>query len=385
MMRILIIHTVYKIKGGEDSVVMNEAELLREEGNAVELLIFSNKGGTALKVLQMPFNISSYYKTLQKIREFKPDIIHVHNLHFAASPAVLYAAKKSSVPVVMTLHNYRLLCPSGTLFFKEKLFTRSLNQLFPADAVKRGVYQNSKLITFWLAFSGMLHQLAGTWNIPGKYVVLGDNARALFAGSKLKDIASRMVIKPNFCFPGEPHRDTKDGYYMYVGRLSAEKGINVLLNAFGKTAAKLKIAGGGPMEAQIETTAAQFPNIELLGAKTPEETRMLISGAKALIFPSIWFETFGMVIIEAFSCGTPVIASAIGEAKHLVIDGANGLLFEPGDENDLLAKLQRFEALDDQALSDLSKGALKAYLDNYTPAENLKRLHHVYDSALSSA
>lgn len=383
-MRILIIHTVYKIRGGEDSVVYNEAALLRSDGHEVEMLVFSNNGGTALKVLQLPFNLSSYHKTLQKVREFKPDVIHVHNLHFGGSPSVLYAAKKENVPVVMTLHNYRLLCPSATLFFRDKLFTNSLDQLFPIDAVRKGVYQNSKLITFWLAISGMLHHLAGTWNIPQKYIVLGDNARSLFADSKLKQLTSRMLIKPNFCYQGDARHNAKEEYYLYIGRLSPEKGINILLSAFSKAGTQLKIAGGGPMEMQIQEMAARYPNIQFLGSKNPDEIRALISGAKALIFPSVWFETFGMVIIEAFSCGTPVIASAIGEAKHIVMDGVNGLLFEPGDTDDLLAKLQHFEAMDNEALMSMSKGALKTYQDNYTPEQNLKKLRHVYDAALSN-
>jgi glycosyltransferase involved in cell wall biosynthesis len=384
-MRILIVHTVYKIKGGEDSVVYNEAELLRSAGHEVDLLLFSNNGNTALKVMQMPFNVSSYKKTLRKIKEFQPDVIHVHNLHFAGSPAVLYAAKKCKVRVVMTLHNYRLLCPSGTLFFKEKLFTNSVNQVFPADAVRKGVYQNSKLITFWVALSGMMHQLAGTWNIPEKYVVLGDNAKMLFEDSKLKQLTNRMLIKPNFCYPGNIQQEAKAGYYVYAGRLSAEKGINVLLEAFSKTGAKLKIAGSGPMEDRIKEAAMQHPNIQLMGSLPPNDVQKLIAEAKALIFPSIWHETFGMVIIEAFASGTPVIASAIGEAKNLVVDGVNGLQFKPGDHADLLAKLYYFEAMDSDSLTKLSENALKTYQENYTPEENIKKLHHIYDAASSHA
>jgi glycosyltransferase involved in cell wall biosynthesis len=384
-MRILIVHTLYKVKGGEDSVVYNEAELLRSAGHEVSLLIFSNSKNTLLKVLQMPFNLSSYREALQKINQFKPDIIHVHNLHFAGSPAVLYAAKKSRVPVVMTLHNYRLLCPSGTLFFREELFDKSVNQLFPVDAIKKGVYQNSRLITFWLAFSGMLHQLAGTWDIPSKYLVLGENTQELFADSKLQKITDRMLVKPNFCFGGTLHQCAEDGYYVYVGRLSAEKGINTLLGVFSNTGRRLKIAGSGPMEAKVKEAAARNSNIEFCGSQSPDETRKLIGGAKALIFPSIWLETFGMVIIEAFSCGVPVIASAIGEARHLITDAVNGFLFVPGYEKDLLTKLEYFEALDKEALMRLSQGALKTYQDKYTPEINLKELHYVYNAALSCA
>jgi glycosyltransferase involved in cell wall biosynthesis len=384
-MRVLIIHTTYKVKGGEDSVVYNEAELLASAGHEVDLLIFSNSGKTALKVAQLAFNLSSYQKTLRKVHEFKPDIIHVHNLHFAGSPSVLYAARKAKVPVVMTLHNYRLLCPSATLFFKGKLFTSSVNRIFALEAIKKGVYQDSKMITFWLALSGALHHLAGTWRIPEKYVVLGDNEKDIFQHSKLKQLADRMLVKPNFCYPYEQGKESKEDYYLYVGRLSAEKGINILLEAFKNMNVRLKIAGSGPMEAEVSAAATIYPNIDFLGLNGPDEIRKIIAGAKALIFTSVWFETFGMVIIEAFSCGVPVIASAIGEAQYLVKDGVDGLLFRSGDSADLINKIRYFETLDKDSQSKLGQNALKHYTENFTPKENLDKLTMIYNAARHSA
>lgn len=384
-MRILIVHTTYKVRGGEDSVVYNEAELLRNAGNEVELLLFSNNDKTALNVAQLPFSITSYRNTLQKIREFKPDVMHVHNLHFAGSPSVLYAAKKAKLPVVMTLHNYRLLCPSATLFHDGKLFTNSVNSSFPFAAVKKGVYQNSHIITGWLALSGWLHQQAGTWNIPAKYIVLGDNAREVFQNSKMKKLADKMVIKPNFCYAGEPATTPAGSYYLFVGRLSDEKGIRVMLGAFKNANITLKIIGDGPLLAEVKAAADVYPNIEFLGAKQAPEVRQYIAGAKALIFPSVWYETFGMVIIEAFSCGVPVIAAAIGEAQHLVQDGVNGLLCKANDESDLLKKVIRFEQFDEKTLAGLSSNALKSYNENFSPKENLAKLSEIYNNVKSPA
>lgn len=379
-MRILIIHTTYKIRGGEDSVVYNEAELLRSAGHEVELLLFSNSGSTGRKLIQLPFNASSYFTTLKTINVFNPDVIHIHNLHFAGSPAVLYAAKKMRVPIVMTLHNYRLLCPSGTLFFKGKIFTESVNKIFPIQTIFKGVYQNSKLITFWVALSAAIHQLAGTWNIPKYYIVLGANSKRLFEGSKMRAIANRMLVKPNFCYPGEPGVNSKD-YYLYIGRLSAEKGIAMLLNTFTKINTVIKIAGSGPMESEIIASATLHPNIEFLGSKDKDEVRTLIAGAKAVIFPSVWFETFGMVVIEAFACGVPVIAAEIGEAPHIITDKINGLLFEPGNETDLFKKIKYFEDLSSDRYMIFCKNALKTYSDNFTPAKNLNRLNQIYELA----
>ena len=164
-MKVLIVHTSYKYKGGEDIVVQEEAKLLTSYGCEVEVLLFSNEGNTLLKLLQLTFNISAYLKTIEKINLFKPDVVHIHNLHFAASPSVIYAVKKCRIPIVLTLHNFRLLCPSATLFFNGKLFTDSLRQSFPVNAIRKGVYRNA-IITFWLSFSIKLHQWLGTSRMP---------------------------------------------------------------------------------------------------------------------------------------------------------------------------------------------------------------------------
>ena len=378
-MRILIIHTGYKIRGGEDSVVDNEMDLLRSAGHEVDILRFTNSGYTLLKLLQLPFNYSSYNKTKRAITLFKPDVVHIHNLHFAGSTSVIYAIKKSGVPMVVTLHNYRMLCPSGTLFFDNKLFLSSINKLFPVKAIKNGVYQNSKVITLWLAVSAAINQLMKTWDIPGKYIVLGNNAKDVFLSSKYKDLTNKMSIKPNFCFPFPEQQKQPGNYYLYVGRLSPEKGISVLLNAFSKTNLKLKIIGSGPLEEEIKSFSMEFNNIEFLGIKGKEDVYSLISGAAAVVFSSIWYETFGMVIIEAFACATPVIASAIGEAENLVNDKINGLLFEPNNETDLLDKVLYYESLSIEDKLQYKANALKAYRDNYTPEINLKKLISIYE------
>lgn len=381
-MRILLIHTGYKIKGGEDSVVDNEMNLLRSAGHIVDILRFTNSGSTLLKLLQLPFNYSSYIKTKQAIASFKPDIVHLHNLHFAGSVSVIYAIKRCSVPMVATLHNYRMLCPSGTLFFDGKLFTSSINKLLSITAIRKGVYQNSRIVTFWLALSAAINQIAKIWDIPERYIILGDNAKEIFSISKYRHLTGKMKIKPNFCFPYAGESEQPGNYYIFVGRLSPEKGINVILNAFSKTDLHLKIVGSGPLEDEIRNFSAKFWNIEFLGVKNKEEVYSLVSGAAAVVFSSIWYETFGMVIIEAFACGTPVIASAIGEAKNIVNDKVNGLLFDAGNENDLLEKLLYYQALPFEDKRRYRKNALNSYRNNYTPESNLKQLVDIYQEVI---
>ncbi len=384
-MKVLVIHTAYKLRGGEDTVVQNEIELLMSAGHKIELLQFSNSGGTLFKLLQLPFNLSSYNATKQKIKDFKPDIIHIHNLHFAASPSVVYAAKKQRVPVVITLHNYRLLCPSATLFEEDALYTKSINCVFPWDAVVKAVYHKSRLLTFWLSCSMWLHQWLGTWKWPVKYIALGDYTKEIFAQSKLAFILPHIAIKPNFCYADEAIQNRTGDYYLFVGRLSEEKGLRVLIDAFSQNNLPLKIAGTGPMEKELRARAAAFTNITFLGSLNKKGIENLLANAKALIFPSIWYETFGMVVIEAFAMGIPVIASKLGQMAITITDRLNGLYFEAGNSTDLLQKLTLFESLSSTELEVYKINARKTYDQLYTPEKNLKILEQLYQDAVNSS
>jgi glycosyltransferase involved in cell wall biosynthesis len=389
-MRILVVHTYYKHKGGEDSVVANEIELLRSAGIEVEQLSFSNKGSTLLKLVQVPFNYGSYRKTIQKVRAFKPDILHIHNLHFSGSAAVIYAAEKLKIPIVMTLHNYRLLCPSGSLYHNNQIFLSSLKPGFAWQAVKDGVYQNSKAITFWIAASMYLHEKLGTWKKIDRFILLGQHSKALFADSKFADFADRMVVKPNFCFSSPQsaaaansaiaQSGSKPSCFLYVGRLTEEKGVLVLLKAFAASGHSLNIVGTGPLEDLVKDHSFRYPNISFLGAQPREKVYELLERATALIFPSVWYETFGMVVIEAFSKGVPVIASDLGNIKNMVADGLNGLRFKVGDENDLQEKIIFFEQLGIEEREVYRKNARQTYLNHYSPEANAAQLIKLYDA-----
>lgn len=391
-MKILFIHTYYKLKGGEDNVVANEIELLRAAGMEVEQLTFSNSGSTLLNLLQLPFNFRSYRKTSRKIQEFKPDVVHIHNLHFAGSASVVYAIKKRHLPIVMTLHNYRLLCPSASLYHDNQLFIDSLKKGFAWQAVRKGVYQNSRLITFWLACSMYLHEQLDTWNKIDRFIVLGEHAREIFANSKFHRLADKLVVKPNFCFSPEESGLKETGmpvtpvanvpYYLYVGRLTEEKGVPVLLEAFAASGHALEIVGTGPMEALVLDYCIRYPNISFTGVRSTTEVSELLRGAKALIFPSVWYETFGMVVIEAFAAGTPVIASDLGNIRNLVAEGRGGLLFRAGDAADLSRKIAHFEQLTPALRADYGKQARQEYLRQYSPEANLIQLSALYKMLL---
>ncbi|RYG27917.1 MAG: hypothetical protein EOO01_40620, partial [Chitinophagaceae bacterium] len=187
-MKILVIHTIYTTRGGEESVVENEVEDLKRAGHEVKTLFFSNGGNAlvqALKIAALPFNPLSYFQTRRILREFRPDVVHIHNWNFAASPSVIRAARAEGIAVVLTIHNFRLLCPSATLFHDGNLFMDSVNGHFPWAAIKKAVYRNSRIITFWLAFSVYVHKKLGTWKGVNKYIVLNEFTRSLFARSDL--------------------------------------------------------------------------------------------------------------------------------------------------------------------------------------------------------
>lgn len=383
-MKVLIIHTFYKLRGGEDSVVENEMQLLRSNGMTVDLLSFRNSGKSLLKLMSMPFNYVSYRKTKARIKSFKPDIIHIHNLHFSGSAAVIYAARHCAIPTVMTLHNYRLICPSGSLFHDNKLFLHSMTGGFPWKAVREKVYQNSTFITFWVALSMYIHEKAGTYNAIDQFIVLGEHSKELFSYSRLSPHADRMVVKPNFSYP-PPGITTvvNNSFYLYVGRLTEEKGVSVLLETFANSLLPLIIVGTGPLEGLVKDYTLLHPNITCLGQQKKEKIFQLLHKASALIFPSQWYETFGMVAIEAFSMGVPVITSDLGNMKKLVTDKFNGYTFKAGDSKDLRSKLEAYQALDVTEKEKMSSNARSTYDSKYRPEVNFQQMLAVYQSAIT--
>lgn len=381
-MKVLLIHTRYKFAGGEDSVLKNEIDLLQSEGLETELLEFNNSGGTLLKILQLPFNIGSWITTRRHIRQFRPDVIHIHNLHFAGTAAVLYAIKSSRIPCVFTLHNYRLICPSATLFYKGNFLGESLENAFSWKAIRKGVYLDSPLLTLWFSLSSFLHQKTGIYNLPSSYIALGKYTQEIFSKSNLNDLVPRIRIKPNFCFPSPRPNKGVGKYYVYIGRLSEEKGVSVLLKSFAENGLMLRIAGNGPLKSEVESYAREFPNISFVGSITKGEMPELLENARALIFPSLWYETFGMVIIEAFASGVPVIASRLGQMTQTVTDGYDGLLFEAGNSDDLSLKLAYLEELPHSVIQLYHQHALLTYESFYTPEKNAALLIELYREAI---
>jgi glycosyltransferase involved in cell wall biosynthesis len=385
-MRIALVHNYYQLRGGEDAVFEQEKKLL-EQTEQVFTFTLSNRSG--LKGL-FDFIFSVYNIFVQKqfkafLKQVKPDVVHIHNWHYATGPIIIQAAKKLGIPVVMTIHNYRLLCPSGTLLHKGELFTDSVKAQFPWTAVMKGVYRDSIIQTFWLAFVVWWNKKIGVWNKVDKFVFLTHFSEQLFVNSSLYVPSSKFVVKPNFTIPVySPELLTKHSTgFLFVGRLSEEKGISILLEAFSGTNFYLNIVGDGPLREKVIETSKTNTNISYLGTLGSIDVQRLMSESSAIIFPSIWYEPFGLVLIEAFAMGCPVIAAQIGSATELVQNGINGIHFEPNNESDLRIKLESWLKLSESEKIQFRTNALESYQKLYTPKANQEKLLAIYKSVVS--
>ncbi|HEX6891393.1 MAG TPA: glycosyltransferase [Chryseolinea sp.] len=385
-MRILLLHNKYQYAGGEDKVFESEGELLSQHNHQVERIVFDNSSITTgvdklLSGIMGVYNFRSANVVSKKMKEFKPDIFHVHNFVPLASPSIFYAAKRNNVPVVLTLHNYRLICPSATLYHNHGIYEKSIKSIFPFDAVIKGVYRNSVLQTAGIAVMTTLHNLIGTWkNKVDKFITLTAFARSKFLDSRVKASAHQFMLKPNFIEDPGNGTEVREDFFLYVGRLSEEKGIRVLLNAFRKTDLKLIIIGDGPLQSEVESVVNERRNILYLGFQPKSAIMDHLKRTKSLIVPSTWYEGFPLTILEALATGTPVIGSRLGGIAEIVTDKINGILFEAGDENSLIHALNELNSHDFKVLST---NARTCYLENYTPERNYKMLMDIYQAAMT--
>ncbi|RYY55545.1 MAG: glycosyltransferase [Chitinophagaceae bacterium] len=381
-MKVLVIHCAYGHSGGEDSVVREEMELLRNQGVEVQLLGFDNNRHKMRDLLLLPFNFFSYSRVRRACRRFKPDLAHVHNTHFAGSGSVFAALKKSNLPFVATLHNYRLLCPSAILYNNGQLFLDSVNSAFPWKAIREKVYRNSMLLTAWLAIGNKINRAMGLYTLPAKYIVLTSFAKNIFNRSSVSIPDEKIVVKPNFVTDRGSKPATRNSDFLFIGRLTEDKGIPVLLEAFAGSPHRVRIAGDGPLRPMVEKYAKQHANIEYLGHVTPGVAGELLSTASALVFPSNWYEGMPMTIIEAFAAGCPVIASDLGAMHAMITDGVNGKHFNPGEAASLSRALDQWSAMDVHTQSIYGKEARAIYEKLYSPEENARQLMAIYSDTL---
>ena len=386
-----MIHNEYQQRGGEDAVVEAEAQLLTENGHTVVRYRRKNDeledrhGLVSLKTaIETVWAARSYREVSSLLANEKPDAAHFHNTLPLISPAAYYACAEARVPVVQTLHNYRLLCPSATLMREGKVCEACLGRSLAWPGVVHACYRGSRAATAAVAAMLTVHRAMGTWQQKVKvYVALSEFARRKFVEGGLPP--EHIVVKPNFigCDPG-PKKERGE-YALYVGRLSQEKGPQVLLKAWARlrVAIPLRIAGAGPLEKELgrEIAAKRLNEVNLLGQVDSQVVTGLFHGARFLLLPSLCYENFPLTVAQAFACGVPVIASRLGSVAEIVADGMTGLHFSAGDDADLAAKVEWAWTHPEQ-MQDMGRQARAEYEAKYTAKRGLDNLMSVYRQAL---
>lgn len=385
-MKVLFLHNTYLIGGGEDVSTQLEIELLRQHDHEVEVILVSNESLSGRNYLQMALDAiwsrRFYRLLLAKIEAGNFDIIHVQNFFPQISPSVFFAARKKGTRIVMSVRNYRLVCPNALLYVHHEICTKCIGKTIPYPALLKKCYRDSFGATATAVAMLATHNMLQTW----KYKVDGFIAVSDFVHRQLElgGINPDKIFTRYNYVPETPEPVALKGdHFLYVGRLSVEKGISVMLDSFNSPELrhqKLRIIGTGPLLAQVESAAAANPNIIYLGSLPYSEASQEMSQAKCLIFPSQWHEPFGRTIIESFSVGTPVIGSRQGGVTELITDGLNGFTYEAANSQHLVETILKFNDVSNQA--DLPGNARRSYLERFTAAKSYSRVMEIYQEVL---
>jgi glycosyltransferase involved in cell wall biosynthesis len=388
-MRILFVHNRYLIRAGEDAVWQSEQRLLLERGHEVITYTRDNREIVKLSSLRIGlravWSADDYSAVRETIRRQRPDVVAIHNFFPLISPAVYYAARAEKAPVVQTLHNFRLLCLGSYLFRDGKVCEDCLGKLVPWPGILHGCYRQDRIVSSGVAAMLTAHKALGSWRrMVDVYVALTDFEKAKYIEGGFP--AEKIVVKPNFVFldPGMGKGEGK--YALYVGRLSAEKGLDTMIAAWKELGqiVPLKIVGDGVLAGRVAEAAGKNPAIEYLGEKSGGEVAELIKRASFLIFPSRWYEGLPMTIIESYASGTPVIAAKLGSMNSLIEHGRIGLHFRPGDVVDLIKQV-KWAVSHPAELDAMRANARDEFESRYTPDSNYKTLMNVYNLALKRA
>lgn len=383
-MRVLLVHNHYQQPGGEDAVFAAEAALLAAHGHPVEQLAFDND---AIAPRPSPLNRArlagatvwsprGYAAVRAAIRAVRPDVVHFHNTFPLISPAGYYAARAAGVPVVQTLHNFRLLCANGLFYRDGHVCEDCLGKAVPAPGFVHGCYRGSRTASGATVTMLTAHRALRTWTrMVDRYIALGEFAREKFIRGGLP--AERVVVKPNYV-PDPSPGDGRGQYALFVGRLSPEKGIRTLLKAWQRLSpAALKIAGDGPLAVEVADAVRRLPDAEWLGRLAPDAAMAAMRDAALLIFPSEWYEGLPRTIVESFAAGTPVVAPDLGAMRDLIRDGETGRHFRPGDPDDL-ARVVADTFVRPAALARMRVAARAEFEARYTAEASYRQLIAIY-------
>ena len=389
-MKIVVVHNTYQQPGGEDAVFRSERDLLLRAGHEVVEYQRSNDDVpryVSIRRLALATRTIWARDTRRDFRALlereRPDVVHVHNTFVMISPSIYWACRDAGVPVVQTLHNYRLLC-SGALFLREGKVCEECLEHGVWKGAQYGCYRGSRSATAVVAAMLATHRALGTWSrVIDCFVTFTEFGKTKFIAGGIP--GQKIFVKPNFVHPdpGEGHGERS--YALFVGRLSEEKGLSTLLAAWSllQTYIPLHIVGDGPLRKKVEQFIRDkaLSNVYLRGTLTRQQTMAAMQGARYLLFPSECYEGLPMTVIEAFACGTPVIASRMGAMSEIVSDLGTGLHFTPGNAQDLACKVE-WAWTHPQEMFQMGVQARREYEEKYTSDRNYRMLMEIYQRAI---
>ena len=384
-MKILMAQNRYLIRGGEDENFDSESKLLESYGNQVIRYIQDNKNIQNIPNWQLGIRTiwsqQDYHQIRNIIQDRKIDIVHVQNFFPLISPAVYYAAKDEKVPVVQSLHNYRLFCLNAYFFREGKICEDCLGK-FPLQGITQKCYRKNYSASIAVASMLSIHRLVNTWNkMVDCYIALTEFSKEKFIEGGLSSI--KIIVKPNF-IPDLGIGKGEGNFVLYVGRLSPEKGLHTLLEAWKKLGhiITLKIVGDGDLQSKVEQTAKNSTTIEYLGRQPLNKVYNLMGQAKALIFPSLWYEGLPRTIIEAFAAGTPVIASNLGSMSSLIQHQRTGLHFVSGNQQELIKQVN-WMINNPERWKQMKIEARLEFESKYTAEKNYQQLIQIYSKLIN--
>ena len=390
-LHILMLHNRYQYAGGEDSSTKAEIEILRQARHKVTLIEEHNdriKEFSILDKLQLFFttawNPQSYREMRSRLQQLQPDLLHVQNFFPLFSPSVHAAAKSLHVPTIQHLRNFRLTCLNSYLFREGKVCEACVGKNPWRGVVKR-CYKDSLPASLGVWNMITYNRWRKTWLRDVDAFIVPSR----FAAEKLIEIGipgDRLYIKPNVTsdplddqsITPLPDRPT----FLYIGRLSPEKGVMTLLQAWNTLAVsewKLEIVGDGQQRKELEKYIIEnhLTNVNFQGYQPTTKVIEMIKKATVVVVPSLWYETFGRVVIEAFACGRGVLVSKLGALAELVTEGETGFLVNP---HDLYAWIEALKWCGNNLveMTRICRKCRQAYLQYYTPKVNYQQLLEIY-------
>jgi glycosyltransferase involved in cell wall biosynthesis len=389
-MRILTVHNYYQLAGGEDVVFDLERRLLEARGQDVTVFTDHNERLKGLSRPKAALQAIWSRHSAQEIKEIltsrRIEVAHFHNVFLAISPSVFWMCKEHGVPVVQTVHNYRLLCPNAVLYRKEKVCEECVGMPMAWKGIVRRCYRGSYSETGLAAGIVSFHRLIKTWKkAVDVYVALSEFSRQKLIKGGLPE--EKIVVKPNFVHPDPGEKNGSGDFVLFVGTLMGHKGVNTLIEAWRRLShIPLKIVGGGPLKENVEAFVKKhgLSKVEILGQQNRDKVLEMMKSAGFLVFPSGWFEGFPMTIVEAMACGLPVVASRLGVMEELIEDGRTGLHFTPGKPEDLAGVVEKLWA-DDTMCRRMGKEGRREFEEKYTADKNYQMLMKIYEDARQHA